>query len=254
MSPVIAIFGAGTGLGTALARRFGNEGFRVALVARRPDRLQTIVDELADIEAAAFPTDLFDPANARTTVEAITARFGRIDVVSYQPLPSGTAFIPAAELDSDQLGRYVKLLLLSPVAIAHAVLPEMVERGSGGFIVTGGFTAADPQPYLSGIGPAMAGIRNFIYSLHGEVAGSGVYAGVATLAALIKNSESYASMTPEMLAEITGGTTGLHVLDPDQLAQTYWDLYTDRTRVEYRFPTPATDEADTPPHGRREQT
>ncbi|MFF3950788.1 SDR family NAD(P)-dependent oxidoreductase [Streptomyces sp. NPDC001902] len=240
MSKVIAIFGAGSGLGTALARRFGNEGFRVALVARRVDRLQSIVDELAaeKIEAEAFPVDLFDPANATTTVDAIKNRFGRIDVVSYQPLPGGTAFVPATELSSEQLSRYVNLLLLSPVAIANAVLPEMIERGDGGFIVTGGFTAAEPQPYISGIGPAMAGIRNFIYSLHGEVADSGVYAGVATLSALIKDSESYASMTPEMLAEITGGSTGLNILDPDELAQTYWNLYTDRNQLEYRFPAP----------------
>lgn len=241
MSQVIAIFGAGTGLGTALARRFGKEGFRIALVARRSDKLQAIVNELAteNIDAAAFPADLFDPANARAVVDAIRDRFGRIDVVSYQPLPGGTAFVPATELDSDQLGRYVNLLLLSPVAIAHSVLPEMIGRGTGGFIVTGGFTAADPQPYISGIGPAMAGIRNFVYSLHGEVAKSGVYAGVATLAALIKDSEAYAAMTPEMLAEATGGTTGLNILDPDELAQTYWRLYTDRDQVEYRFPAPA---------------
>lgn len=241
MSQVIAIFGAGSGLGTSLARRFGKEGFRVALVARRAEKLHAIVEDLATqgIEAAAFPADLFDPANATATVAAIKERFGRIDVVSYQPIPGGTSFVPAAELDSDQLGRYVNLLLLSPVAIAHAVLPEMLDRKAGGFLVTGGFTAAEPQPYISGIGPAMAGIRNFVYSLHGEVADSGVYAGVATLAALIKDSESYQAMTPEMLAEATGGTTGLNVIDPDELAQTYWQLYTDRKQVEYRFPAPA---------------
>ncbi|MFD4676102.1 SDR family NAD(P)-dependent oxidoreductase [Lentzea sp. NPDC058450] len=238
MSQVIAIFGAGRGLGTALARRFAKEGYRVALVARRADKLAALVDELAaeGVEAAAFPADLADPANGRAVVEAIRARFGRIDFVSYQPLPGGTSFIPAAQLDSAALAPLANLFLLTPVEIAHAVIPEMVERGSGGFVVTGGFTAADPQPFISGIGPAMAGIRNYVHSLHGEVAEAGVYAGVATLAALIKGSESYTAMTPEQLAEITGGTTGLHVIDPDELADTYWRLFTDRDRVEYRFP------------------
>lgn len=241
MSNVIAIFGAGPGLGTALARRFGKEGFRAALVARNPERLDAAVAELAaaGIEAAAFPADLSDPAAARSVVDAIKERFGRIDVVSYQPLNSTTGFTPATQLDSDELSGYVNLLLLSPVAIAHAVIPDMVERGTGGFFVTGGFTAADPQPFISGIGPAMAGIRNFVYSLHGEVAEAGVYAGVVTLAALIKNSDAYGRMTPEMLAEVTGGTTGLTVLDPDELAETYWRLFTDRDQVEYRFPAPA---------------
>lgn len=148
MSSPLAVFGAGSGLGAALARRFGREGFRVALVARSADRLDALVQELAadGIEAAAFPSDLSHPANARTVVEAIREHFGRIDVVSYQPLPGGTAF-----------------------------------------------------------GPAMAGIRNFVHSLHGEVAEAGVYAGVATLSALIKGSEAYNAMTPEELSAITGG-------------------------------------------------
>ncbi|MEV5177494.1 SDR family NAD(P)-dependent oxidoreductase [Streptomyces flaveolus] len=241
MSQVVAIFGAGSGLGTALARRFGKEGFRVALVARRAERLQAMVEELAaeGIDAAAFPADLSNPDNARPVIDAIRERFGRIDVVSYQPLPGGTAFVPAAELDAERLSHWVNLFLLTPVEIAHAVLPEMTERGTGGFIVTGGFTAAAPQPFISGIGPAMAGIRNFIYSLHGELSGAGVYAGVATLAALIKDSESYNAMTPEQLAEVTGGTTGMHVIDPDELAETYWQLYTNRNQIEYRFPAPA---------------
>ena len=46
MSKVIAILGAGTGLGISLARRFGRENFRVALVARRKDRLDALVSEL----------------------------------------------------------------------------------------------------------------------------------------------------------------------------------------------------------------
>jgi NADP-dependent 3-hydroxy acid dehydrogenase YdfG len=240
-SPVIAIFGAGSGLGTAIGRRFGKDGFRVALIARRTDRLQAIADELtADgIEAAAFAADLSDPANGRTAVEAIREQFGRIDDVSYQPLPAGTAFVPATSLDAATMTPWVNLFFLTPVEIANAVIPDMVARGTGGFIVTGGFTAADPQPFISGIGPAMSAIRNYVYSLHGEIAESGVYAGVATLAALIKDSESYRSMTPEQLAEITGGTTGLHVLDPDELAETYHQLYTGRDRVEYRFPEPA---------------
>ncbi|MEU9657405.1 SDR family NAD(P)-dependent oxidoreductase [Streptomyces chartreusis] len=240
MSQVLAIFGAGSGLGTALARRFGKEGFSVALVARNADRLQALADGLAaeGIDATAFPTDLSDPANAAPVVEAIKDSKGRIDVVSYQPLPGGTAFVPATDLDAERLSHWVNLFLLTPVAIAHTVLPEMTARGTGGFIVAGGFTAADPQPFISGIGPAMAGIRNFVHSLHGEIADSGVYAGVVTLSALIKHSEAYNAISPEQLAEITGGTTGMDVIDPVDLAETYWRLYTDRNQIEYRFPAP----------------
>jgi hypothetical protein len=52
-------------------------------------------------------------------------------------------------------------------------------------------------------------------------------------------------MSPEQLAEITGGTTGMDVIDPAELAETYWRLFTDPTRTEYRF-LPRTGRALTP--------
>lgn len=121
----------------------------------------------------------------------------------------------------------MNLLLLTPVEIAHTVLPEMTARGTGGFIVTGGFTAADPGPFISGIGPATR---------------------VVTPPARIKNNEAYNVISPKQLAEITGGTTGMHVIDPVGLAETYWRLYTDHNQIESRFPEPdAADPSTTQP-------
>ncbi|MBV2354680.1 SDR family NAD(P)-dependent oxidoreductase [Streptomyces sp. J2-1] len=238
MSKVVAIFGAGSGLGVALGRRFGREGFKVALVARRAEKLRALEAELAaeGIEAASFPADLSDPAAGREAVAAIRARFGRIDVVSYQPLPGGTTFTPAADLDAEQLRKLMDLFVLTPVEIAHEVIPELRERGDGAFFVTGGFTAADPQPFISGLGPAMSAIRNYVFSLHGEVADAGVYAAVVTLTALITGSEAHESMTAEQLSAVAG--KGIGTLDNDTLADTYWDLYVRRDRVEYLFPEP----------------
>jgi short-subunit dehydrogenase len=236
MSKVVAIFGAGRGLGVALGRRFGREGFSVALIARRAERLDALVRELAveGIEAAAFPADLSDAANARPVVDAVRSRFGRIDVVSYQPLPGGTTFTPAAELDSARLRALVELLLLTPVEIAHAVLPEMAVRGNGAFIVTVGFSAVEPQPHVSGLGPAMAGVHNFVHSLHGEIADNGIYAGVVALTGLIRGSEAHDAMTTDELTAVTG--VDMRVLDPDELAEAYWRLYIKRDRIEFRFP------------------
>ena len=47
MSKTIAVFGAGPGMGRSVARRFGREGFRVALVARNQERLAAFTEELA---------------------------------------------------------------------------------------------------------------------------------------------------------------------------------------------------------------
>ncbi|GAA1270071.1 SDR family NAD(P)-dependent oxidoreductase [Saccharothrix xinjiangensis] len=191
-SKTIAVFGAGAGLGTSIAKRFGREGYRVALVARRHDPLRALRAELlaTGIEAEAFPADLSDPTRAPELVATIRKHFGRIDVLHYAPAPSKD-FTPAAELDADTLRGLLDLFLLTPVELVRAVLPEMLERGDGAILVGQGTSAAHGHPGMSGIGPAMAAMRNYVQSLHAELATRGVYAGMLTVAAMVDRSAAY---------------------------------------------------------------
>ncbi|HLV22028.1 MAG TPA: SDR family NAD(P)-dependent oxidoreductase, partial [Polyangiaceae bacterium] len=67
MAKTIVVCGYGTGISAAVADRFGAEGFSVALVARNAERLGRAVEALQakGVKAAAFPTDLGDPAAVR---------------------------------------------------------------------------------------------------------------------------------------------------------------------------------------------
>ncbi|MFD6281282.1 SDR family NAD(P)-dependent oxidoreductase [Streptomyces sp. NPDC060209] len=242
MSKVIAVFGAGTGLGVSVARRFGREGFRVALVARRKDRLDALVAELAGegIEAGAFSADLSEPARVPALVEAIRERLGRIDVVAYGPISGDQGFTPAAELDAATLRGLVPLLLLTPVEVVRAVLPEWTGRGDGAFLLAQGYSAAQPMPHLSGLGPVMSATRNYLYSLNAELAGTGVYAGTLTVGSLIARSE----IAAKAQAAFESADGPEHpVVDPDDLAEHYWDMYTKRDRVEQFHPESLTPQA-----------
>lgn len=86
-SPVLVVFGAGTGTGLSVARRFGREGYRVALVGRRAERLDQLTGMLATegVLAESFPADLSDPSSVPGLVEQIRAGMGRIDVIEYGP-------------------------------------------------------------------------------------------------------------------------------------------------------------------------
>ncbi|MEU6308565.1 SDR family NAD(P)-dependent oxidoreductase [Streptomyces chartreusis] len=240
MSKVIAVLGAGTGLGASVARRFGREGFRVALVARRKERLDALVTRLADegIEAAAFSADLSDPAGVPALMDAVRERFGRIDVVEYGPIGGDMSFTPAARLDAATLADYSRLLLLTPVEVFRAVLPEMTERGDGAVLMTTGLTAMHPVPGLSGPGPVMAAARNYLYALNGELAGTGVYAGTLTIGAMITGSETAENAEASLKAESDIRDAGMEipVVHPGELAEHYWDMYTKRDRVEQAHP------------------
>ncbi|MGC4938264.1 SDR family NAD(P)-dependent oxidoreductase [Kribbella sp. DT2] len=233
MTKTIAIFGAGSGLGAATARRFGREGYAVALVARRREPLEVLAAALAaeQVEAAVFTADLADPSGVSALIDSIVERFGRLDVVEYAPIGAEVPFVPAAELTADRLRGLVDLYLSTPVEIARAVLPEMIRRGEGGFLLGQGLSAVIPSPGMSGAGPVMAAARNWIHSLNGELADQGVYAGTLTVAAWIDGSAGHRAASA---GDPTLG--GNPVVDPADLADQYWDLLTRRDRVEQIFP------------------
>jgi short-subunit dehydrogenase len=232
----IAIFGAGTGLGTSLAKRFGREGYRVALVARSVEPLEKRAAELAKegIEAAAFPADLTDLAGIPALVRSIEARFGKIDVAFYSPVPSNAGIVPAVELDSAKLKSLTPIYTYAPVEVAHALLPGMLARGDGAIVLVTGLTAIVTVPGISGVGPAMTAARNYILTLNAEVAAKGIFAGSVSIGAMIERSTG-------MRIATAGGTAldpRLPVIDPDTIAEEIWNLVIKRDRVEVILPAP----------------
>ncbi|MEW6438613.1 MAG: SDR family NAD(P)-dependent oxidoreductase [Pseudomonadota bacterium] len=229
----IAIFGAGTGLGASLATRFGHEGYRVALVARRPEPLDARVAELAraGIEAVAFPADLTNIARIPALVRSIEERLGAIDVAIYQPV-GHIGFVSAVELDAAKLEPLASIFAFSPIEVSHAVLPGMLARGNGAIVIVGGLTAVVPMPGLSGVGPMMAAARNYIFTLNAEVASKGVYAGTVNIGAVIDRSAGLRIMT-------SGGVPldpRYPILNPDDIAEEIWTRVTKRDQVEAILP------------------
>lgn len=231
----IAIFGAGTGLGLALARRFGREGYRVALVGRTRSTLDGLTTTLTNegVETAAFTADLRDLDQVDAALAGIRERFGSIDVVGYSPI-STEAFVPAANLDTTTLQANVELLLRAPVHIVQKVLPAMVAAGDGAILVTHGGTAVHPAPGMSGVGPVMAATRNYLHSLHGEVADQGVYVGTLVVSAMIIGSAAHERVASGDLVLPDG--VEVPSVTSDELAEVYWQMVRDRDRVESLYP------------------
>lgn len=236
---LIAVFGAGPGLGAAVARRFGREGYRVALVARHREPLEDLAKELGNegVEAVPFTADLSISDKVQELVEQITARMGPIDVVEYAPITGESPFLPAAELTPALLENYVRLYLYSPMEVVNAVLPNMLAQGSGAILVGHGGSSARPAPFRSGIGPIMAATRNYLYSLHGEVADKGVYVGSLAISAVIQGSTGAAAVDEAAIA-----TLGIPAVAPADLAELLWDMTASRDRVEVAWPPPLPDE------------
>lgn len=97
--PVIAIIGAGPGLGAAVARRFGREGFSVALISRDQSKLDAMAAELglAGVTAKGYSADVRVPAELEDALGRAAADLGAISVLQYSPLPSRDYLKPVLE-------------------------------------------------------------------------------------------------------------------------------------------------------------
>ncbi|MBP6894569.1 MAG: SDR family NAD(P)-dependent oxidoreductase [Pseudacidovorax sp.] len=192
----VAILGAGPGLGQALAREYGIRGHAVALVARRIEPLQALCADLAQegIEAAAFSADFRPSAdNMQRLFAAIRGRFGEVHALYYGP-NAPEAFTAAATLTVADVQDKMDLFLYGLMDAVAQVLPDMRRRQAGSILVGLGGSAIHGMPYMSGPGRALAAARNYLHSLHGEMAREGIHVGMLVLSAVIRQSGWHTAM------------------------------------------------------------
>jgi short-subunit dehydrogenase len=231
MSKTIAVFGAGPGLGQAVARRYAREGYTVALVARRREPLAELADGLTreGADAHVIPADLSDTEGVPALAEQIRARVGELDAIYYGPTAGGV--VAATGLTPQHVQAYMPTAVYTLVALVHEFLPPMIERRAGALLVATGASAVRGMRNFSGPGPALAAQRNYFQSLQAELAGTGVYVGRLYIGAVIKNSAWHARVEAQ-------GPSGRRdpVADPDELAGILWAMHNTTRQPEVIYP------------------
>ena len=229
------VIGAGPGLGLSIAHRFGREGHAIALVSRNGARHPGYLASLASagIEATSHPADVRDRDALLGALAEITARHGAIDVVYYGPGAADPAARPPSITETDVPAAQEAMSWVYPaIDTVGAVLPGMLERGRGGLIFAGGLSSVVPMPLIGSLAIAAAALRNYAITLHAALADQGVYAGTLTIGGLIERGDIHRMVLEE--ADRLGGMT-VGTLDPDDLADTAWDLHTKRETAEATF-------------------
>ena len=157
----IAIIGAGKGLGAAVARRFGAEGFTVALISRNQGRVDTLAEELGKegIAAKGFVADVRDQSSIAGALEQVAETLGAIEVLQYSPLPQKDFMRPVLETTPADLVGPIEFSVYGPVAAVHQVVPGMrfLGKDRGTILFVNGGTAVTPVRSLTGTSIAFAG-------------------------------------------------------------------------------------------------
>ncbi|MGH9213327.1 MAG: SDR family oxidoreductase [Acidimicrobiales bacterium] len=165
-----AIAGSSAGLGFAAARALAAEGAQVALCGRNSDRLGAAA---AQIEGAVpIEADVSSVEGATAFVEQAVEALGGIDILvpnAGGPPPGNFAATPL-----DAYASALALNLLSTVAMCHAAVPAMCERGWGRVVAVTSISVRQPIGDLILSNTARAGVTGFLKTLAREVAGRGV--------------------------------------------------------------------------------
>jgi short-subunit dehydrogenase len=197
----IAIVGAGTGLGAAVARRFAREGFAVAAISRHQDRVDALAEQLRSegIQAQGFAADVRDPASLVRALEAATTALGTIEVLQYSPLPQKEFLRPVLELTTADATAAIEFSVLGPITAVHHVLPGMRFLGRGTIVFVNGGTAVQPRADFAGTSISFAGQSALGQALHDQLRNENIHVGQLVIPGSI--TAGHPDKDPEVLAE-----------------------------------------------------
>ena len=166
---IVVVTGAGAGAGREIARRFGREGWRVALLSRDPDRLDAARREIEGwgSEALAIPTDVADAAAVFAARDQVVKRWGTIDAWINCAMASVVG--PIEDLAPEDFKRVVEVTLLGVVYGTQAALHVMRPKNAGAIVQIGSALAYRAIPLQSAYCASKFAIRGFTDSLRCEL-------------------------------------------------------------------------------------
>lgn len=176
-APVCAIPGAGPGNGLALARRFAAAGYRVAMLARDADALESLAEQVEG--AVAYPCDVGEGEQVAATFERIEADLGAVDTLLYN---AGTAVFGNIDgIDENDFEAAWRTNALGLFHCARAVVPGMRAAGAGRIVVSGATASKKGGADFAGFAAAKAAQHSLAQSLARQLGPEGIHVAIAII-------------------------------------------------------------------------
>ena len=202
------IVGAGAGLSGSLARLFAKHGLRVTLAARDTGKLGALCSETG---AKAIATDATQPADVARLFEAIEAP----DVVVYNA--SARARGPFTELDPAAVAQAIAVSAYGGFLVAQQAVKRMLPQGSGAILFTGASASVKGYPQSAAFAMGKFALRGLAQSMAREFSPQGIH-----IAHFVIDGGIRAAARP------TPADKPDSLLDPDDIAETYWHVLTQK--------------------------
>jgi short-subunit dehydrogenase len=159
----VLLTGATGGLGRAIARALAARGAKLVLSGRRAEALEALAAELPGEGHRALPCDLGQPGAA----EQLAAEAGEVDVLVANAGLPGSGRLP--DFTSEQLVKALRVNLESPILLARALEPQMLERGRGHMVFVSSLSGKSATPLTSVYNATKFGLRGFALGLRADL-------------------------------------------------------------------------------------
>lgn len=170
----VLITGASSGIGEATALACAQAGANVALAARRVDRLEVLADRISeetDRFATVHETDVADEVDCRRFVVDALEAHGRVDALVNN---AGLMLLGPCTAPMGDWRRMVSVNIMGTLYATHAVLPIMLEQGSGDLVFLGSVLGRSTSSLSAAYCLTKFGVTAFADSLRKELAPTGV--------------------------------------------------------------------------------
>jgi NAD(P)-dependent dehydrogenase (short-subunit alcohol dehydrogenase family) len=172
------VTGGSSGIGLAIARALGQDGYGLTVSARRPDKLEEAVKGLTGegIDAQAAPANMADEDQIKQVVAAHRERHGRLDVlINNAGVGIGSA---VADMPTKKLDLQLDVNLRGVYLMARECIPMLKEAGAehGKALIanTASYAGKHGQGWLSAYSATKFGVVGLSQGLHKELSGDGI--------------------------------------------------------------------------------
>ena len=208
MARTALIVGAGSGISASVARALAGDGYKVALAARKTDKLKMLA---AEIRASLIEADTADAGQVKAMFAKADQDLGPLDVVLYNA--SFRTRGPFIDLDPADVARTLQVSAYGGFLVGQEAARRMLERQAGVILFTG--ASASVKGYAQSAPFAMGkfALRGLAQSMARELGPKGIHVAHVVIDGGVRNITSGR-------VEAAGAPAD-SLLDPDAIAATY---------------------------------
>ncbi|MEE9254485.1 MAG: SDR family NAD(P)-dependent oxidoreductase [Pseudomonadales bacterium] len=209
--PVCLVTGVGPGTGVAICRRFADGGYRVAMLARRLERLRSFETDIDG--ATAYEADVTDRDRLEEVLDRVHEELGTPTVIVHNAV-RGT-FGNVMEIEASDLEQNFRVNVLGLLHLTQLGVPAMIDGDGGAIIVTGNTSARRGRGNFAGFAPTKAAQRILAESMARHLGPQGIHVAYLIIDAVIGSPRTRERMSERDETFFT---------KPSAIADTVWQL------------------------------